>query len=258
VTALGSRADFAHSLADTAGEILRRYFRTAISVDDKADTSPVTIADREAEAAMRKAINARFPEDGILGEEMGNERIDAPFVWVLDPVDGTKSIITGKPLFGTLIGIAENSVPSFGIIDQPVTRERWCGSREAKATLNGETQNVSIKTTLHQAILYATTPYMFQGKDRDAFERLAAKVKHPLFGADCYAYGLLASGHADIVCEADLKPYDYFGPAAVVESAGGVITDWEGKPLTLASNGRVLAAATPALHQAALAILNGH
>jgi inositol-phosphate phosphatase/L-galactose 1-phosphate phosphatase/histidinol-phosphatase len=257
VTALGSRADFASSLADTAGEILRRYFRTPIGVDDKADASPVTIADREAEAAMRKAINAKFPEDGIFGEEMGNERTDAPFVWVLDPVDGTKSFISGKPLFGTLIGIAENGVPAFGIIDQPVTRERWRGGREIKATLNGAAQKVSAKTEPGRAILYATTPYMFQNEDRTAFERLAGKVKHPLFGADCYAYGLLASGHADIVCEADLKPYDFFGPAAVVESAGGVITDWEGKPLTLASGGRVLAAATPALHRAALEILKG-
>jgi inositol-phosphate phosphatase / L-galactose 1-phosphate phosphatase / histidinol-phosphatase len=255
VTALGSRADFASSLADTAGEILRRYFRTPIGVDDKADASPVTIADREAEAAMRKAINAAFPDDGIFGEEMGNERIDARFVWVLDPVDGTKSFISGKPLFGTLIGIAENGAPAFGIIDQPVTRERWRGGREAKATLNNVAQKVSSTTALNQAILYATTPYMFQGNDRAAFERLAAKVKHPLFGADCYAYGLLASGHADVICEADLKPYDYFGPAAVVESAGGIITDWEGKPLTLASGGRVLAAATPALHREALAVL---
>lgn len=257
MTALGSRADFASSLADTAGEILRRYFRTPMGVDDKADASPVTIADRETEAALRKAINARFPEDGIFGEEMGTERTDAQFVWVLDPVDGTKSFISGKPLFGTLIGIAENGTPAFGIIDQPVTRERWCGGRETKTTLNSASQKVSTRTMPDQAILYATTPYMFQGDDRTAFERLAAKVKHPLFGADCYAYGLLASGHADIVCEADLKPYDFFGPAAVVESAGGIITDWEGKPLTLASGGRVLAAATPALHSAALAILKG-
>lgn len=255
--ALGTRADFALTLTDRAGDILRRYFRTPIGFDDKADASPVTIADREAESVMREAIAKAFPEDGIFGEEMGSVRTDARFVWVLDPIDGTKSFISGKPLFGTLIGIAEEGRPVFGIIDQPVTRERWCGGREKPSTLNGKAQKTSAKTSLQDAILYATTPYMFQGADHVAFERLASAVKHPLFGADCYAYGLLASGFADIVCEADLKPYDFCGPAAVVESAGGVITDWEGQTLTIRSGGRVLAAATPALHRAALTVLTG-
>jgi inositol-phosphate phosphatase/L-galactose 1-phosphate phosphatase/histidinol-phosphatase len=255
--ALRDRADFAPSLADAAGGILRRYFRAPIGYDDKPDASPVTIADREAEAVMRAAIVARFPEDGIFGEEMGSERTDARFVWVLDPIDGTKSFISGKPLFGVLIGIAEEGRPAFGIIDQPVTRERWRGGRGLPTTLNGAAQKTSDKTAVKDAILYATTPYMFEGGDRDAFERLAARVKHPLFGADCYAYGLLASGHADIVCEACLQPYDYFGPTAVIENAGGVVTDWEGRPLTIRSGGRVLAAANQALHSAALAILAG-
>jgi inositol-phosphate phosphatase/L-galactose 1-phosphate phosphatase/histidinol-phosphatase len=255
IDTLGARAEFALTLADTAGGILRRYFRTPIGFDDKADASPVTVADREAEAAMREAIVKRFPEDGILGEEMGSERVEARFVWVLDPIDGTKSFISGKPLFGTLIGIAEDGRPAFGIIDQPISRERWCGGRGTPATLNGAPQKTSAKTAPGDAILYATTPYMFQGGDRDAFERLAGRVKHPLFGADCYAYGLLASGFADIVCEADLKPYDYFGPAAVIESAGGIITDWEGRPLTIRSDGRVLAAANATLHRATLDVL---
>ena len=254
---LGTRSDFALTLADSAGDILRRYFRTPIGFDDKADASPVTIADREVEAVMRDAITKKFPDDGIFGEEMGSVRTDARFVWVLDPIDGTKSFISGKPLFGTLIGIAEQGRPVFGIIDQPISHERWCGGRETPATLNDKAQKTSPKTSLKDAILYATTPYMFRGADRVSFENLAADVKHPLFGADCYAYGLLASGFADIVCEADLKPYDFCGPAAVVESAGGVITDWEGQPLTIRSGGRVLAAATPALHRAALAVLAG-
>jgi inositol-phosphate phosphatase / L-galactose 1-phosphate phosphatase / histidinol-phosphatase len=252
---LRERAAFAPTLADRTGDILRRYFRTPIGFDDKADSSPVTIADREAEAAMREAIAGAFPEDGILGEEMGSERTDARFVWVLDPIDGTKSFISGKPLFGTLIGIAEEGHPAFGIIDQPISRERWCGGRGQPTTLSGKPQRASAKTALGEAILYATTPYMFQGADRDSFERLAGHVKHPLFGADCYAYGLLASGFADIVCEADLKPYDYFGPAAVIENAGGVVTDWEGRPLTIRSDGRVLAAGNAALHRAALDVL---
>ena len=254
---LGSRAEFALTLADAAGDILRRYFRTPIGFDDKADTSPVTIADREAEAAMREAIAKRFPDDGIVGEEMGSERTDARFVWVLDPVDGTKSFISGKPLFGILIGIAEEGRPAFGVIDQPVTRERWCGGRGMPTTLNGAPQKTAARTAPKDAILYATTPYMFEGGDRDAFERLAARVKHPLFGADCYAYGLLASGYADLVCEASLQPYDYFGPTAVIEGAGGIVTDWEGRPLTLRSGGRVLAAGNAALHRAALEILTG-
>ncbi|MGE5540428.1 MAG: histidinol-phosphatase [Gemmatimonas sp.] len=258
---LSSRAAFAHTLADRAGEILRRYFRTPIGFDDKADLSPVTIADREAEAAMREAIAETFPQDGILGEEMGSVRTDAPYVWVLDPVDGTKSFISGKPLFGILIGIATTSgsgaaTPAFGIIDQPVTRERWAGGRGIAATLNGAAQTTAAsKPSVSSAILYSTTPYMFHGADRDAFERLAARVKHPLFGADCYAYGLVASGFADLVCECDLKPYDWCAPAAIIEAAGGVITDWSGKPLDLNSDGRVLAAGNASLHREALAVL---
>jgi inositol-phosphate phosphatase/L-galactose 1-phosphate phosphatase/histidinol-phosphatase len=260
---LQSRAAFAHTLADKAGEVLRRYFRTSIGFDDKDDASPVTIADREAEAVMREALAQAFPEDGILGEEMGAERTDARYVWVLDPIDGTKSFISGKPLFGILIGIATNSEdgagrPVFGIIDQPVTRERWAGGRGMAATLNGAPQSSkATKPKLASALLYSTSPYMFKGADRDAFERLAARSKHPMFGADCYAYGLVASGFADLVCECDLKPYDWCGPAAVIEAAGGVITDWSGQPLNLASDGRVLAAGNRLLHGEALAVLNG-
>jgi inositol-phosphate phosphatase/L-galactose 1-phosphate phosphatase/histidinol-phosphatase len=255
---LQSRAAFAHTLADTAGEILRRYFRTSIGFDDKDDSSPVTIADREAEAAMRAEIVRRFPDDGILGEEMGAEHTDARYVWVLDPIDGTKSFISGKPLFGILIGIAEQGRATFGIIDQPVTRERWAGGHGIAATLNGAPQSSkATKRALGSALLYSTSPYMFQGADRDAFERLAAKSKHPLFGADCYAYGLVASGFADLVCECDLKPYDWCAPAAIIEAAGGVITDWSGQPLTLACDGRVLAAGNAALHREALNVLQG-
>lgn len=252
---LRERAAFAPTLADRAGAIVRRYFRAPIGFDDKADASPVTIADREAEAVMRDAIAQRFPDDGILGEEMGAVRTDARFVWVLDPIDGTKSFISGKPLFGILIAVTDNGRPAVGIIDQPITRERWYAASGEPTTLNGDPQRTGTRTALDGAILYATTPYMFRGADRDAFERLAATVKHPLFGADCYAYGLLASGYADLVCEADLKPYDFCAPAVVIERAGGIITDWEGRPLALRSGGRVLAAANRELHRAALDVL---
>lgn len=254
---LRERAAFAPTLADRAGEVVRRYFRSPIGFDDKADASPVTIADREAEAAMRAALAETFPDDGILGEEMGSAHTDARFVWVLDPIDGTKSFISGKPLFGTLIGVTDRGRPAIGIIDQAITRERWFAAPDTPTTLNGAPQKTGARTALSEAILYATTPYMFRGDERDAFERLAARVKHPLFGADCYAYGLLASGYADLVCEADLKPYDFCGPAAVVEHAGGVITDWEGRPLSLGSGGQVLAAANRELHRAALEVLTG-
>ncbi|HTI85100.1 MAG TPA: histidinol-phosphatase [Alphaproteobacteria bacterium] len=253
---LQSRAAFAHTLADKAGDVLRRYFRTSIGFDDKDDASPVTIADREAEAVMREALAAKFPDDGILGEEMGAQHTDARYVWVLDPIDGTKSFISGKPLFGILIGIAEAGRPTFGIIDQPVTRERWAGGKGIAATLNGAPQSSrATKSKLASALLYSTSPYMFKGADRDAFERLAAKSKHPLFGADCYAYGLVASGFADLVCECDLKPYDWCAPAAIIEAAGGIITDWSGQPLTLKADGRVLAAGNAALHREALAVI---
>jgi inositol-phosphate phosphatase / L-galactose 1-phosphate phosphatase / histidinol-phosphatase len=246
--------ELAEQLADAAGKVARRYFRQPLAVEDKPDLTPVTIADREAESAMRTLIAARFPDDGILGEEHGATQPDAKRIWVLDPIDGTKSFVAGIPLFGTLIALVENGVPVLGVIDQPILKERWLGIAGQPTRLNGKPVMTRARATLDAASLYATSPDMF-GHDRPAFERLRGAVKASRFGADCYAYAMLASGFIDLVVEADLKPYDYCALAPVVTGAGGSITDWQGMPLRLASDGRVIAAGDPRLAVAARAIL---
>lgn len=252
IITLNAFMDLADDLADAAGEVLAHYFRTPMRVESKGDESPVTKADRDAEIAMRALIADAHPEHGILGEEFDPVNPEAEFVWVLDPIDGTKSFITGKPLFGTLVALARGGRPLLGIINQPVLHERWRGAEGKATTFNGEEARVRPCAGLEDAILYATSPHMFHGADAEAFARVTGVVQHALYGADCYAYGLLASGHADLVVEADLKPYDYAALVPVVEGAGGIITDWAGEPLSLASDGRVIAAGDGAVHAQAL------
>lgn len=249
--------EIAHSLADAASAIIRGYFRTLVEVDDKADASPVTIADREAEAAMRRLINAAVPDHGIYGEEYGPENTDAEWVWVLDPVDGTKAFITGKPSFGTLIALLHHGRPVLGIIDQPILAERWLGVAGQPATMNGKPVRVRHCPDLAHAALYSTGPEIFKGAELAAFDRLRGAVKLTRFGADCYAYGLVALGFVDLVVESTLQPYDYLAMGPIIEGAGGRVTDWEGQPLGLNSDGRVVAAGDARLHQATLAILKG-
>jgi inositol-phosphate phosphatase/L-galactose 1-phosphate phosphatase/histidinol-phosphatase len=247
----------AHALADAAGEIARRYFRQRIAVDDKPDLTPVTVADREAEAAMRRLIAQTFPAHGVIGEEEGRTRADAEFVWVLDPIDGTKNFISGIPLFGTLIALARNGRPVLGVIDQPVLRERWVGIAGRASTMNGAPIRSRGCAALAQATLFSTSPEMFRGEDAQRFERLRSRVKLARYGADCYAYAQLASGFIDLVVERDLKPYDYCALAPVVAGAGGAMCDWAGRPLDLGSDGRVIAAGEPRLLEAARAALMG-
>jgi inositol-phosphate phosphatase / L-galactose 1-phosphate phosphatase / histidinol-phosphatase len=245
----------AEELADAAGAVIRPYFRQKIAVDDKDDASPVTIADREAEQAMRALIEARCPADGIFGEEFGTIREGAEWVWVLDPIDGTKSFISGIPLFGTLIALLHRGRPVLGIIDQPISHERWRGVAGRQSTHNGNPIQARPCPGLAAASLFATAPDMFRGADADAFARLKSRVKLTRHGGDCYAYGLVASGFIDCVVEAGLKPYDYCAMVPIIEGAGGMFTDWQGQPLGLHSDGRVLAAGDSRVHAAAVAIL---
>ena len=254
---LDSFLALAAELADAAGAAIRPYFRQHIAVDDKPDLSPVTAADRAAEQAMRRLIAARFPEHGIIGEEFGREREDAEFVWVLDPIDGTKSFISGVPLFGTLIALAQAGRPILGIIDQPISRERWVGAAGHATSFNGRPVRCRPCPALSAATVFATSPDMFKGADAVAHGRVAAAAKLVRYGADCYAYGLLALGFIDLVVEASLKPYDFSAMLPIVEGAGGVASDWRGAPLTLASDGRVLVAGDRRAHQQALALLAG-
>ncbi len=251
----------ADRLADAARAEVRPHYRKRHEVEDKADTSPVTAIDRASEAAMRRLIAAEMPAHGVVGEEYGRDRPDAEFVWVLDPIDGTKRFITGFPTFGTLIALLQDGVPLLGVIEMPALEERWIGARGRpsirRSAAGDEEVSTQARGALDGASLSASSPHMFDGEDAAAFERLRRSVKLPLYGGDCYSYGLLAEGLLDLVVEANMDPYDYLAQVAVVEGAGGVMTDWQGRPLGLESDGRTIAAGDPALHAAALACLAG-
>jgi histidinol phosphatase-like enzyme (inositol monophosphatase family) len=242
-------------LAEAAGAIIRRHFRSRIEVIDKSDASPVTIADRESELAMRRLIGERFPGHGIIGEEYGEERPDADFVWVLDPIDGTKSFISGVPLFGTLIGLLYRGRPVLGVLDQPVSGERWIGCTGHPTQFNGRNIATRACDRLDRATLFTTTPDMFEGSDQVGFSAVRRQVKLTRYGTDCYAYGLLALGFVDLVIEAKMKLHDFCALVPIIEGAGGIITGWRGEVLGQESDGRILACGDPALHEAARALL---
>ena len=254
---LDEAAALAPLLADAAGAICRRHFRQRIAVDDKADASPVTIADRDAETALRDLIGRRFPDHGIIGEEHGPDRADAEFVWTLDPIDGTGQFISGVPLFGTLVALLHEGRPVLGMIDQPVLQETWLGVEGRQTTLNGAEIHTRPCATLGEATLFATTPDMFQGNEIPRFTALRRAVKRTRFGLDCYAYGLVASGCIDVVAESNMKLWDYAALVPVIEGAGGVVTGWQGERLGLTSDGRILACGDRRAHAAALAVLAG-
>jgi inositol-phosphate phosphatase/L-galactose 1-phosphate phosphatase/histidinol-phosphatase len=245
----------ANALADAARPISTRYFRTPLPVDDKSDASPVTIADREAETAMRTILSDQVPAHGVHGEEHGVERADAEYVWVLDPIDGTRAFITGLPIWGTLIALLHKGVPVLGVIDQPVLQERWLGVAGQPTTLNGRPIRVRACPSLDRAYMYSTSPIMFSGDVSRKHAALADAVKLFRWGGDCYAYGLLAMGHVDLVVENELKLYDFAALAPVINGAGGLATDWRGRALDMNSDGSMLAAGDPAVHSAAARIL---
>lgn len=249
-----SQADIAlaERLADAAGAAIRPYFRAPHGLETKADHSPVTLADRAAEAAMRTLIEAAFPDDAIIGEEYGTREGRSGRTWVLDPIDGTRAFISGRPIFGTLIGLMIEGWPSLGIIDQPVLGERWLGVVGKPTTFNGVPIRTRACAALKGAALATTSPHLFDDHDADHFIALAraaaadAARQGPIYGGDCYNYGCLASGHLDIVVEAGLKLHDFAALVPVVEGAGGRMCDWQGDPLTADSTGHVVAAGDPA------------
>ena len=233
---------FAGRLAEASGPVIRRYFRTPVSVEDKADASPVTVADRESELALRALIEREFPDHGIVGEEHGASRPGASHQWIIDPTDGTKAFITGKPMFGTLVALLRDGEPILGLIDQPVSGERWLGAAGHVTTFNGKPARVRACPELAKAVVNSTHPDMFRKPGADRFWQVASVSKLTLWGGDCYAYGLLAIGHIDLVIEYGLKLYDFAALVPVIRGAGGAMSDWKGKPLNGASQGDVIAA----------------
>lgn len=242
----------ANEVVDCSAKVIRRYFRQPLTIIDKSDMSPVTIADRETETAMRKVLSIRCPTHSIIGEEFDSQLQKSAYTWVMDPIDGTKSFISGVPLFGTLLCLNLSGKPILGVIDMPILGERWLGAKEQGTTCNGQVCRVSTVTELSQARLYCTEPDMFSQAQAERFQALEGQIKLRRFGGDCYNYGLLASGLIDLVVEASLQPYDWMALIPVVEEAGGVITDWNGDSLNLTSDGTVIAASTQDLHAKAL------
>lgn len=234
--------ELANTLANEAGKIVKKYYRSPFDIEQKDDNSPVTIADRNVEQRLREIIKMHRPQDGILGEEFGVKDSENGLTWVIDPIDGTKSFMMGRPTFGTLIALCENGIPKLGIIDQAISQERWVGITGKQTTLNGKVCKTRPCSSLKQAIVCSTTPSMFDGMPA-YYERFHdGKMAHGMiWGGDCYMYGLLASGHLDMTIEANLSPYDFAALVPVVEGAGGFICDYEGKTLTLESDGRVIA-----------------
>jgi histidinol phosphatase-like enzyme (inositol monophosphatase family) len=249
----------AQAAADAAAAVVRPVFRSGLKADLKSDSSPVTAADRGAELAMRAVLRAHFPDHGILGEEFGLERPDAALRWVLDPIDGTRAFITGRPTFGTLIALLEGDRPLLGLIDQPITGERWIGLAGAATRFRGPFGGVvgcRPCARLSDAELSCTSPEML-GDDLPRFRALAARTRRNVWGGDCYGYGLLALGQVDVIAEADLKPWDWAALLPVVEGAGGRMTDWQGNALRADGDGRALAVGDPALLAQAIEALNG-
>ena len=250
---------FINRLATSSGETILPFFRTSLLVEDKSasqDFDPVTEADRAAEAVMRRLIKANFPQHGIVGEEFGNEREDAEYVWVLDPIDGTKSFIAGFPIWGTLIALLHQGTPVFGMMHQPFIAERFSGD-SGSATYRGPSgeRKLAVRhcASLKEATSYTTSPRLMNDADRAAFGRVEQEVRLTRYGGDCYSYCMLAAGHLDLVIETELKPYDIAALIPIITGAGGVVTTWEGEPAQ--NGGRIIAAGDPRVHEAALKLL---
>ncbi|MDP5307179.1 inositol monophosphatase family protein [Paracoccus spongiarum] len=253
--------DTAHAMADAARLAILPYFRdSGLVADNKrpADFDPVTEADRAAEIAMRAVLAQRRPQDGILGEEFGRSDGSSGVTWILDPIDGTRAFLCGATSWGVLIGVSEGGALRYGLIDQPYLAERFEGGLGlARLGAPAGTRPLSTRqgVALDRATLMTTYPEIGTVEEARAFRRVADRARLTRYGLDCYAYALLALGQVDLVIEAGLQAYDIAGPLAVVEAAGGIVTDWQGG--SAADGGQVIAAASPELHRAALALLNG-
>ncbi len=250
--------DFAFELGRTAGGIARAYFRKAYEIEnkDRDGFDPVTSADRAIERALRTIIRERYPEHGIVGEEQGVSTSDSPYCWYIDPIDGTRAFMMGSPLWGTLVGLTRHDAPIFGLLCQPVLDEIFFGTPSASWLIDAERrQRLATRAchALEHARLASTHPGLFEGAAAQAFEALRARCLLDRYGGDCYNYAMLAAGFVDLVVESGLKPFDIVPLVPIIEGAGGIVTDWKGRPPL--AGGDVVAAGTPELHAQALAIL---
>lgn len=245
---LTSEIALAYRLADAARAAIVPHFRAGLAHERKADATPVTLADRAAEEAMRRILTAEVPQDGVVGEEFGTSEGRSGRQWVLDPIDGTTAFLAGRATFGTLIALLVEGFPVLGVIDQPVLEERWLGVAGQETTLNRKPVSTRACPDLSHAALATTGPHYFSQDEGDVFMALAQATDHKrmIMGGDCYNYAMLASGHLDVVCEAGLKLHDFAALVAVVEGAGGTMCDWNGEPLHAGSDGHVLALGDPA------------
>ncbi len=251
----------AHKLADAARVEALRYFRApsldAANKDVSGGFDPVTHADRNAEQAMRVILKELRPQDGIIGEEFGNQTGTSDFTWVLDPIDGTRAFICGTASWGVLISIEHKGTPVFGIIDQPYIQERFQGGFGTSELL-GPQGTTALKTrscaALDKAVLLSTFPEIGTPSEKAQFDKVESQVKLTRYGLDCYGYALLTLGQVDLVIEAGLSRYDISGPIAVVQAAGGIMTDWQGQEIK--EGGQVIAASDAKVHAEALELLN--
>ena len=244
---------FTRHLADLSGDVIKKYFRTNIKIDSKSDSSPVTIADKQAEEIMRESIMKEFPEHGILGEEFGTYNENAEYQWVLDPIDGTKSFICGTVTFGTLIALLKNGKPILGVINQPILKEYLIGDNHT-STLNGEIVSVRECDDLSKAVLLTTDHINIKKyQNIEKFNKLINKVKIYRNWGDCYGYYLVATGFADVMIDPIMSPWDKLALIPVIKGAGGIITDYHGNdPI----EGEDIIASTPKLHQMIISELN--
>jgi histidinol phosphatase-like enzyme (inositol monophosphatase family) len=245
---------FAGNLADASGGIIRQFFHQYNDIIIKGDNTPVTDVDKKVEASIRLLIKQNYPDHGIIGEEFGLEHSMAKYRWVIDPIDGTTSFMIGRPIFGTLIGLLCDSEPVLGIIDQPITKERWVGNTKYGALCN----DIEIKTracgSASDAILCTTSPEYFSTEEFTIFQKAVKSTKQRVYGGDCYNYAKLASGKVDIIIEAGLKKHDFLPLIPIVTAAGGLITDWHGNELSINSDGRVLVCGSEIVHKEMLEI----
>lgn len=242
-------------MADEAGLIARRYFRTQLDIDTKSDQSPVTQADREIELRLRELVAEHRPDDGVIGEEFGATPSKSGLTWVFDPIDGTKSFTIGRPTFGTLIGLCEGDSPILGVIDQPISKERWLGAKGRPTTFNGTQVQTRACETLKHAVTGTGSASQIGAARCEALDKASRFI---VYQGDCYFYGLMANGAIDLLVEDHLGIYDFIALVPVIEGAGGKITDWQGDPLTLKSGASLAASGDPALHDKLLEIISLH